>query len=212
MHRRLALTLVPLLAVLAVAAAPQERAAKKTPADFGKTLDSAKKAWSASDYGACMASLKEALSLVSIKRVEVILASLPAAPEGYEIAPDKSTDQMRANQMLGAMAAAVGNIVSRDYRGPHRLRVTVTADSPMVQMLNMWIANPALLDQNSEMITYGSHKAVLKKTSGGKQRELMIVLYGKHVAQIDFASDDEDFLFAMWDQAAIDRLAAALGG
>jgi hypothetical protein len=197
--------------VLAVAAVPQERAAKKTPADFGKTLDSAKKAWGAGDYGACMASLKEAISLVTVKRVETILAALPAAPEGFEIVPDKSMDQMRANQMMGAMAAAIGSTVTRDYRGPYRIRATVTADSPMVQMLNMWIANPATLDPDSELITYGPHKAVLKTTGGGKQRELMIVLNEKHVVQVDYASDDEDALFAMWDQAAIDKLAAALG-
>ena len=211
MQRRIALALVSSIAILAVVATPQKRAQQKTPADFGQTLEAARASWESGDYGTCMGHLREAISLVTIKRTEAILAALPPAPEGYEIAPDKTVDQLRANQMMGALATLAGNIVSRDYRGPHRMKVTVTADSPMIQMLNMWISNPAMLDANSELIEYGDHRAVLKKTSGGKQRELMIVLHGKHVAQVDYANDDEDFLFEVWNQAAIDRLAAALG-
>ena len=207
--RRPALALVPLLAVVLIAAAPQKRAEKKGQADFNELIAGAQKAWSGGKYGACLTALKEVTSVVVIKRVETILAALPT-PEGYEVVPDKSLDQVRANQMLAGLSAAIGSTVERKYKGPERLSVTVMADSPMVQMLGMVLANPAMMDANSELIEYDQHKAILKKTGNGASRELTIIISNKHLCMVKYGGDDEGFLFGVFDQAMVDTLARAL--
>ena len=90
------------------------------------------------------------------------------------------------------------------------VNVTVTADSPMVQMFSMALRNPALMDKDSELIEYNQDKAILKKTSNGRSRELTIILAGKHLVVVNFQGEDEDLLFSMFDQAFVDRLKAAL--
>ncbi len=64
MHRVL-LALVPLLAVLFIAAAPQKRVDQKGPADFGKLIEEAQEAWSGGKYGTCLGKLGEATSIVT---------------------------------------------------------------------------------------------------------------------------------------------------
>ena len=207
--RRLALALVPVLAAAAVVASPQKRVSQQTPADFAGTLTAAQTAWSQGKYGACLESLKQATGLVMVKRVEVVLAALPKAPEGFEKVEDKR-NQAQQNQMIAGMAAMVGSIIEQKYRGPHNIDVTVTANSPMVSMLSMGLSNPALLEQGAELIEYGPHKAILKPIRGGNSRELTIIIDGKHLIQVQWGSSDEDALFAMWNQAAVDRVAATL--
>jgi len=208
---KLVLALVPLLAAPLLALGPQKRVQQKTAADFPTLLENANKSWQAGDYGQCTSHLRDALMLCTAKRAEAILAALPPAPEGYEVEVDRSMQDAANNPMLGAMAAAVGNVVQQDYNGPEHIQVTVTADSPLVGMFSMWVANPAMLDQDSELIEYGAHKAVLKKTDDGRSRELLILINGEHTCQIDYQGSREDFLFDLFDQAVVDRLAKVLG-
>lgn len=212
--RSLALALVPAAAVLALALpslpATQKRVQQKDAADFPGTLDAAQEAWTQGRYGACLSALKEATGLVTAKRIEAILAALPAAPAGFEKV-EEERDQVQANQMMAGMAGLVGNIVEQEYRGPFRLRVTISADSPMVQMVTMGLSNPALLDKDTELIEYeNDHKALLKRVNGGQARDFTLVVAGKHLVQVDFGSSDEDQLLAMWSQGAVDAIAAAL--
>jgi hypothetical protein len=208
--RRLALALVPILAVLTIAAAPQKRAAKKGPADFNTLITEAKAAWDGKQFGACLAKLREATSLATLKRIEAVLATFPPAPEGFEKVENELDDQARADRMMGGLGGAFGSVIEQRYKGEHRIDVTVTADSPMVQMFSMALGNPALMDKDSERIEYGQDEAILKKTANGRARELTIIVAGKHIVLVNYGSDDEDALFAMFDQAFVDRLSAAL--
>jgi len=85
----------------------------------------------------------------------------------------------------------------------------MTTDSPMVQMFNMWIQNPAMLGEGAELIKYGPHAAVLR-TQGSGRLQLQILLLGKHLCDVTSEGLDEDGLFALFDQAAVDRLASVL--
>ena len=67
-----------------------------------------------------------------------------------------------------------------------------------------------MLDENSELIEYGEHRAILK-TGNGRRLNLQVLIHGKHVMDIS-CSENEEFLFAMFDQAAIDQVAKVLGG
>jgi len=209
--KKLALILVPLLAASILATPAQKRVKQNTPADFPTLIESAKQTWEAGDYGQCAGRLREALALCMVKRSEAILAVLPAAPEGYVAEADRSMEQAANNPMMGALAASVGNVVIQNYRGPEAIKVTITADSPLVGMVSMWITNPAMLDENSELIEYGQHTAVLEKTNRDRARKLTILINGAHICEVTYQGAREDFLFELFDQAAVDALAGVLG-
>jgi hypothetical protein len=207
-----ALTLVAALALAALASsALQERVKPKQPKEVPALLDAAKRAFAAEKYGACMNELQEAVGLVARLRQAQILAALPAAPAGWEVVPDEKDAQ--PNPFAGALASSVGNVFSREYKetgGRGRITVQMTTDSPMVQMFDMWIQNPAMLGEGAELIKYGAHHAVLRKQNGGRL-QLQILLLGEHLCDVTANGLDEDGLFGMFDQAAVDKLAGVLG-
>lgn len=209
--KKLALVLIPFVAASLLASAAQKRVKAVTADDFKSVIESVSKSWDAKDYGQCTGQLRTALSLCMVKRSEAILAALPPAPEGYEAVPDRALEQLAGNPMASALAASVGSVVVQQYRGPEAIKVTVTADSPLVGMFSMWVTNPAMLDENSELIEYGPHSALLKQTGGGRGRELMILINGAHICEVTYRGTDEDFLFELFDQAAVDALARVLG-
>ena len=188
----------------------QERVKPKGPADFGKTIESAKANWEKGSFGACVKDLQTLTGLAMEKRALAIREALPAAPEGWEKVPAEPMDT--ENPFLAAMGGGLGNIVEQEYRSAESRRAgmqaTVTADSPLVSMLSMMFGNPAMAGENVELVKYGSHKALLTKESDSLQ--LQILISDAHVVDVSFYDTDEDKLFGMWDQAAVDRLASAL--
>lgn len=191
-------------------AAPQKRMAQKKPADFPTLISEAGSAWNEGKYGTCMNHLQEALKLVNIKRTEAILAALPTAPQGWKADADKAVEDMQSNPFANMMSA-IGNVITRTYRqesGRGRIQVTVTADSPLVSMFQMWIANPAMLEKGAELIEYNEDKAVLKAQSGGLN--LQILISGKHIVEVQAGTLTEDELFRMFSQETVDKIKAAL--
>ncbi len=187
----------------------QERASQRKKADFPTTLKAVGESWNAGRYANCLAGLRELTQMATIQRAQTIRAALPE-PAGWKIEEDKGAqDALRANPILASMTASVGNIIERSYHqdgGKGRMEVTGTIDSPLVSMMSMMFANPAMLD--GELITYNQHKAVLKKEGGGLV--LQILIDDKHVIEVRAFGIDDDALFAIFDQAAIDRIATAL--
>lgn len=203
--------LVPLVtASAALAPFAQERVKPKQPTDFDGCLSAASTAWKERRFGACTKQLQDAMALVADMRADAIRSALPGAPEGYEIVPEEK-DAMAANPMLAAMTASVGSVIQRQYRaqnGRSTIEVTVTADSPLVGMFNMWIANPAMVGEGAEVVKYGPYNALLKKE--GQRRNLQILIEGSNVCEVRWPNEDEDALFAMFDQQAVNTLARAL--
>ncbi|MCP3915832.1 MAG: hypothetical protein GY711_09770 [bacterium] len=204
---------IPLaLCAAAAIAVAQERVKPKSAADFPKTIEAASKAWTAGHYGRCLDNLRTAIGLVSNKRAEAIRAALPGAPAGFEVVPERKTDAT-ANPYLSGVTAMVGSNVTRKYRetdGRASMNVSVTSDSPMIGMFSTYAANPALLGPDAELIKYGSHTAVLRKEGGGKQHTLQLLIEGKHMCETKLRGRDDEFLLKVWNQAAVDKLAAAL--
>jgi hypothetical protein len=195
---------------LFLASAAQERVKPKGPADFAATLERAGKAWSEGSYGRCLEELNTCLELAFQKRSEAIRAALPAAPEGWTVPATDARNSAQANPFAAAMAGTIGNVVEHEYRqtsGGATAHVTVTADSSLVPMLAMMFGNAAL-DPESEEIKYGTHRALLKKQ--GERLILQILVSEAHVVEVRLSTTNEDFLFSLFDQAAVDRLAAAL--
>ena len=194
---------------ITVGAIAQERVKPKGPADFSTIHASVKKHFDAGSYGKAFKASTELSTVIAKKRAEVIRASLPVAPAEYTKVPHKEPkNQAAQNAMLGALAASVGNIIEQEYTGPGgTIKVTVTADSPMIGMFKMLLSNPAMIGENQELIKYGEIMAVLE--TNGKRKNLKIVIDNSMV-EAAFRGHDDDFIFGMWDQAAVDALAAAL--
>lgn len=202
------------LAALCASALPsiQTRAAKPEVQDFPAVLARAQDHYEANRYAAAMADLKTCVGLTQTRWVEAIREALPAAPENWTKVPQPKDEQesAQAQAMLASLSLGVGTQVEQRYTAESkRLDVSITADSPMVGMMGMMFSNPAMLNANQELIEYGTHKAILD-TSNSRGLDLQILIANKHLIQVTCPEDDE-FLFAMFDQAAIDRLAAALG-
>ena len=199
-----------LIAPLLLAASLQERVKPKEAEDVPALLQQAGKAWEAKQLGKCLKSLRQAQQVVLHERAKAVRAALPAAPKGFEkVAVEEDADPA-AHALAAAMSVGVGSMIEQEYRatdGGATLRVTITADSPFMQMFSMWIANPSLLEPGSEVVKYGPHNAVLKKQGGGWQ---LMVLIGQDLCDISLDGRDDDFLLSVFDQAAVDRIAAVL--
>lgn len=204
--------LLPLLAVATSAALAlglvQERVKKNEPKDFGALHAALGKAWTDQEYGTCLDLARELSGLITQKRTEVILAALPAAPEGFEVEKQRENDQA-GNPFAGAMVG-FGSIIEQKYKetgGSGRIDVTVTADSPLIQMFKMWAANPEMLGADAELVKYGEHSAVLRKEGS---RWSLQILIGDDLCEAKANGKDDEFLLKMFDQAAVDKLAGAL--
>lgn len=195
---------------LHVAAAVQERVKPAQSGDFPTLVDEARKAWDGKQYGACLKSLRSALGIVTIERVNAIQAALPAAPEGFEKIVQKQAQDAASNPLLGALSVGVGSVVEQRYKetkGGATIGVTITADSPLVQMFSMWINNPSLLEKGSELIKYKAYNAVLKKQGDSLQ---LMILIGSDICDVNLRGRNDEFLLKLFDQAAVDRLAGVL--
>ena len=206
------LPLVALLATLVLtSAALQKRAKTTSAADFPGLMKAASAAWDAGQYGECLASLKKATGLANEKRSMAIREALPATPAGWKLEPAKKS-AAAGNAMVQAFGGAIGNLTQARYSeegGRGSIDITITADSPMVQMFNMMVTNPAMLGENGELIEYEAHRAVLKNERNSLN--LQILIHKKHMCDIKVRGMEEDAMFAMFNQATIDKLAAVLG-
>ena len=203
----LCLCTIPLL----LSATVQERVRPDKPKPFVEVLEGVGRSYNAQQYGTCMKLLQEASAHVAEKRREQVLAALPT-PAGMEVVPERKSSA-QANPFAGGMAG-FGNIFSRKYRetdGRGHLEVNLTIDSPMVKsmlpMYKMWASNPAMIEEGAELIRYGDHMALLKKQ--GSNLDLQIIINESEICEVK-TSLDEDGLFAVWNQEAVDRVAAVL--
>lgn len=208
MHTRLAGLLV--VTFLAVPCLAQKRTAATKEPSFAEAVEQAKKAFDSKEYGAAISALQAAIRAAQKLQRVAILAALPQ-PEGFTVEDEavQDTDGLP----FAASMAVMGSVLTRHYRqgDSKRIDVEVMANSPMVPMLTMMIANPALVKADGgEIVEYGKHKALLKP-SGDSGHELTILLFDKHVVKATCQDMTVDALFAVFDQAAVDRLEKALG-
>ncbi len=208
MNARLTGLLVAIL--LAVPALAQKRAATTKEPTFPEAVEQAKKAFDSKEYGAAISALQAAIRQAQKLQRVAILAALPQ-PEGFTSHDEDAPDQ--AGLPFAASLAVMGSTVTRHYEkgDSKRIDAEITANSPMVPMLAMMFANPAVVKADGgEIVEYGKHKALLKK-NGDNGHELTILLFDKHVVKATCQDLTADELLVVFDQAAVDRLEKALG-
>ncbi|MFT5052578.1 MAG: hypothetical protein ACI8QZ_004014 [Chlamydiales bacterium] len=197
------------MAALSFGAAAQQRVKPSGPADF-ETLHAAVAAhFNVGHFGKAYASAQELTTVIGARRAVTIRAALPVAPPEYLKEPFKEARNAgMQNQALFAMAAGVGNIIEQVYSGSGaQIQVTVTADSPFVQMFNMMLTNPAMVGEHQELIKYEGVMAMLETQSRRKTLKFVI---GSSLVEAQFSGQDDDFILAMWNQKAVDVLHAAI--
>lgn len=203
--------LAPLFLVTAAVAVPvaQERMNRKEPAGFDQIHGEIAKAYQAGEFGRALSKTRELLSVITPHFTEAILTALPPAPESFTIQPQPEQDP-QANAMLAAMSAGIGTVVEQRYDGPQKqVQVTLTADSPLVQMFGMWVNNPAMLGPDAERIKYEGYDAILRKEGNGWSLQMVI---GSSFLEAKAQGVDDEFLLKMFPQARIDALAKVLLG
>jgi hypothetical protein len=197
-----------LAATFAAAAPAQERVSQPKAPTFPEAVEQAKKAVDGEKYGAAIAALQAAIRDLQKKQRAAVLTGLPK-PAGFEIHDDEVDESAAAFQA----ALMAGMSVTRHYRkgDDTSIDVEVTANSPVLQMLAMMFNNPALITADGgEVVKYGAHKAILKK-SGDKGQELQILMYDKHLIKVTSQGLTADELLKVFDQAFVDRMEKPLG-
>lgn len=206
--RSLAVAAGLLLTCVGAVSVAQERTKDKTPPTFEELHAAIAKHYKAGSYGKAMQATRDLTVTIYEKRTAVILGALPAAPEGYEVVPQPKKNNAGLNPITGALVAGVGQVVQQDYKGPNGpLRVTVTADSPMLAMAGMMFENPALLGPDAELIKYDQCKAILKKAG---TRWSLQILMDQTMVEANFGRESDEFGLKMFDQTAVTRLFNAL--
>lgn len=189
-------------------ALPQTRAKKPEARDFPTALAGAQEHFDNGRYAGCLSDLKHCSSLARTGWITAIRDALPAAPEGWTRVPPPKEDPA-AQALLAGLAFGVGTQVEQVYsRDREKIQVKVAADSQAIAMLGMVFSNPMMRQPHQELIEYGPHRAILD-TSNERHLNLQILISDKHLVDVRCPEDDE-FLFALFDQAAVDRLALAL--
>lgn len=202
---------VPCLLLVALPFAQERIKPGAQKEGFLPKLEEAGKAWKEKRFGACIQTLQECLNVAVAERADVIRAALPGAPAGYTKEADKQAANA-GNPFAAAMTGAIGSIVEQRYReqgGQGRIDVTVNADSPMVQMVALMFANPAAIGPDAELVKYGDDRAILKTESG--RLHLQILIDEAHLVEVRWNTTDDEALFEMFDQEAVDALAKVLG-
>ena len=205
--RYIAITLV-LLAISASPAAAQQRTAVQKAPNFAEGVEQAKTAVAGEQFGTAIAALQAAIRDIQKMQRTAVLAALPK-PDGWQF-----EDQPLDNPALAAgMANMIGMTINRQYHKGDDLTIAVEvmANSPMVQMMGMMFANPAMIaGDGGELVKYGQHKAILKK-EGDSGLELQILMYDAHLIKATAHGVSADDLLKIFDQAFVDRLEKPLG-
>jgi hypothetical protein len=206
----LSLSCVLLFVNFAAPCAAQTREKKTSEKDFPVVVKEASEAFEAKKHSLAIDKLQAALQIAIEALQKEVLAVMPAAPEGFKARA--AANEGASNPLATAMLGTLGAPIEQRYDGPKGayVKITCVAKSPMVSMMGA-VFTMAGHDPNKEVIGYGSHKGVLEKQSGGKRFELQVLVAEKHLVTVEASAVSEETLFAMIDQAFIDKLAKILG-
>lgn len=206
MSFRLALP-VTLVLGATLGAFAQQRIKPKGVVDFDTLYAAVGQNWKESNWGQCYVGARDLLGVISQRRAQAIREAMPN-PEGYTRNAVPENDA-QATAMLAAMTAGVGNVIQQEYDGPggKHLRLTVTADSPMLAMFRMVLDNPAMLQKNQELVKYTEGNALVE-TQG--DTVTLRILFGDTMVEGEFQGADADHALSVMTQQAVTALHQAI--
>jgi hypothetical protein len=155
------------------------------------SVKEAMQAYQAGDYQGAASSLEYAAQLVRQKRGNVLQSVLPAPLAGWT-AEDAKTEAATAS-LFGGMTSA-----ERVYqKGDATVTVRVLTDSPMLQGMMGFFANPAMAAAaGMKMQRIADQKAMIKYDAATKDGEVTMVVANRFMVTIEGSGAEQQDLVA----------------
>jgi hypothetical protein len=143
----------PFLAALA--ALPLLFPAVASADEIADALTEATRAYQAGQIGAARTAMQEAVQLLAQRTAADLAKALPAPLDGW-----KAEEAEASTASLGFLGG--GSQATRTYRNnaSQDVQIQVTADSPLLAQLTMFLNNPAIAGAMGKMIRVGSQRAI----------------------------------------------------
>ena len=125
--------------------------------DFTDTLESARQAYEEGDISGAREEMVYGTQLLSQMRALSLQEFLPKAMDGWERKDTKNRNNARLSVMGGGTTA-----VARYRNGKKNIKISIIADSPMIQGLSMLFSNPALAGAQGTMKRIERQKVLVK--------------------------------------------------
>jgi len=145
------------------------------------------KAYNEKDYKGAIDELKYALAQIEELKSSENSKLLPKALEGWKF---KETQGDGVGAAMAMFGGGGGSSMSGQYlKEEERIDIEITANSPMMAMMNMAISNPAMIssDPSMKLYRYKRIKGVKKTEEGSVEitllltSQLMIKMTGKNL-------------------------------
>jgi len=194
---------IPATCLLAMGAAQGIKGKKW---EFASSVKKAQEAFDGKRYGACLTELKTSLAEVGKLRSAAILASMPAAPAGFQI--QETNNDSNALGLFG-----FGAEIKRDYKkGDDVVHFTVMADSPVVAGMQAMLSNPILIasDKTAEVVSFGANKGILRVNAEDKTGKLELLIGGAHLLTVEWSGLGKSDVEPLLEEELVNKIAAAL--
>ncbi|EIC23342.1 hypothetical protein [Thiorhodovibrio frisius] len=145
-------------------------------------IDAALRAYKDGEPRVAIQALQFAAAQIEEQLAEQRASLLPEPLKGWSAEPADSTSG-------GLIGLLTGTNISRSYRqdgSGARVSITVTADSPLLTMMNMLMASPMLMqaEPGTKPYSFGAYRGMMQ-TDGAGDTQLSLMLGTRILMQID---------------------------
>ncbi|MGB7182430.1 MAG: hypothetical protein WBD51_10890 [Burkholderiaceae bacterium] len=150
--------------------------------DFTDTLENARQAYEEGDIGAAREELVYATQLLGQMRTKKLIGFLPEAIDGWERKDAKDQGGAGLSVMGG------GTTATANYKNDkEQIKISIIADSPMIQGLSMLFSNAALAGSQGTMKRIARQKVMVKPDGSLTtlvDKRIMVEVSGRAPAEI----------------------------
>jgi hypothetical protein len=148
--------------------------------DIEDSIQEGLKAYQAGDFQGAAGSLEYAAQLIRQKRGTALQAVLPQPLPGWQA--EEATSQAAGAAMFGGLTS-----VERVYRkGAASVTVRIITDSPMMQGMMMFFANPAAAAASGmKLQRIGDQKAMVKFDAAAREGEVTLAVANRFLVTVE---------------------------
>ncbi|MCB2187156.1 MAG: hypothetical protein KQJ78_12105 [Deltaproteobacteria bacterium] len=150
--------------------------------DISDRLKKGTELYEQGDLAGALEELELAITQIRQKKGEALEKVFPAAPAGWQA--EKAESQAAGPGMFGGGVTATQ--AYRQTSGEGTAEIQIISDSPLIQTLGMFLANPMFLQggEQGKLVVIKGQKALLKKT-GDDSAELQTLLDNKVLVRVE---------------------------
>jgi hypothetical protein len=155
--------------------------AAAAPADeVTDQLDAARQAYAAGDLRTAVDTLNFATAKIKEQQTVGLLKLLPEPLAGWQADPAQS-------ESAGLASMITGTNLTRRYVRPDgaEVNLSVTADSPLLPMLTMFLSSPFMMqaDPNSKPYAFKGQRGIIKHDKDANQYEVTLMIGNRVLIQ-----------------------------